>query len=99
MNRGNRGHTAASVGTMASADSREESPAVSLVFGLIAIVGLLYISVLALGSPWLGILAGLIELAVAWRVTPPAGARALRVVALVFGACTVAWSVFRLILR
>ena len=70
----------------------------SLVFGLVVVVGLLFISVMALAGPaWMGLLFGLVELAVAWRVTPPAGARSLRVIAGLMGALTVAWSVVRLV--
>jgi hypothetical protein len=80
-----------------SSETQQESQAVSLVFGLVVVVGLLFISVVALAGPaWLGLLFGFIELAVAWRVTPPAGARSLRVVTGLMGAVTVAWSVVRL---
>jgi hypothetical protein len=80
-----------------SSETQQESQAVILVFGLVVVVGLLFISVVALAGPaWLGLLFGVIELAVAWRVTPPAGARSLRVVTGLVGAVTVAWSVVRL---
>jgi hypothetical protein len=75
-------------------DSRAESPAVALVFGLLAICGLLYISLLALSGPvWMGVLFGVIELGVAWRVSPPPGARALRWVTASIGAFTVLWAI------
>ena len=72
--------------------------AVNLVFGLAGVCGLLLISVLALGQPWLGVLFGALELAVAWRVTPPTGARSLRWITGMFGAFTLAFSVIWLIL-
>jgi hypothetical protein len=69
---------------------------VSLVFGLLAVLGLLFISVIALSGPvWMGILFGGIELAIAWRVTPPSGARSLRGITALMGALTVLWSVTR----
>jgi hypothetical protein len=80
-----------------SPETQQESQAVSLVFGLVVVVGLLFISVVAIAGPaWLGLLFGLVELAVAWRVTPPAGARSLRVITGLMGAVTSAWSVVRL---
>jgi hypothetical protein len=82
---------------VSSSETHQESEAVSLVSGLVAILGLLIISVLAITGPaWLGLLFGAAELAVAWRVTPPAGARTLRLIASLMGALTVAWSVLRL---
>jgi len=79
---------------MSTPEAHQESEAVSLVFGLVAIVGLLFISVIAIaGSAWLGLLVGLVELAVAWRVTPPAGARSLRVITGLMGAVIAAWSI------
>ena len=79
---------------MSTPEAHEESQAVSLVFGLLVVVGLLFISVTAIAAEaWLGLLFGLVELAVAWQVTPPAGARSLRVVTGLMGALTVAWSV------
>jgi hypothetical protein len=78
-------------------EAHQESEAVSLVFGLLAVIGLLFISVIAIAGPaWLGLVFGLVELVVAWRVTPPAGARSLRIVTGLVGALTVAWSVLRL---
>jgi hypothetical protein len=78
-------------------EAHQESEAVSLVFGLLAVIGLLFISVIAIAGPvWLGLVFGLVELVVAWRVTPPAGARSLRIVTGLMGALTVAWSVLRL---
>ena len=66
-------------------------------FGLLAVIGLLFISVIAIAGPaWLGLVFGLLDLVVAWRVTPPAGARSLRIVTGLMGALTVAWSVVRL---
>jgi hypothetical protein len=68
------------------------------VFGLGVVVGLLFISVMAIAGPaWFGLLCGLVELAVAWRVTPPTGARSLRVITGLMGAVTVAWSVVQLV--
>ena len=82
---------------MSPPEAPQESEAVTLVFGLVAILGLLLISLTAMaGPPWLGLLFGTPELVVAWRVTPPAGARTLRLVAGLVGALTVAWSVLRL---
>lgn len=82
---------------VSSPETPPESQAATLGFGLIAIVGLLFISTIAFAAPaWLGLLIGLIELAVAWRVTPPAGARSLRVITGLMGLVTVAWSVVRL---
>jgi hypothetical protein len=81
----------------ATHDAREESEAVSLVFGLLAVLGLLFISVIAIAGPtWLGLIFGAAELGVAWRVTPPAGARSLRIVTGLMGVVTLAWSVLRL---
>jgi hypothetical protein len=88
---------AASVRVVSTPEAHEESQAVSLVFGLVVVLGLLFISVIAMAGPaWLGLLFGLVELAVAWRVTPPAGAQSLRVITGLMGALTVAWSVVRL---
>ena len=82
---------------MSTPETHQESEAVSLVFGLLAVIGLLFISVIAIAGPaWLGLVFGLVELVVAWRVTPPAGARSLRIVTGLMGALTVAWSVLRL---
>lgn len=70
----------------------------SLVFGLVVVVGLLFISVMAMALPaWLGLPFGLVELLVAWRVAPPAGARSLRVITGLMGALTIAWAVVRLL--
>jgi hypothetical protein len=81
----------------AAPDAREESEAVNLVFGLVTILGLLFITVVAIDGPaWLGLILGAVELAVARRVTPPAGARSLGIVTGLMGAVTVAWSVLRL---
>jgi hypothetical protein len=78
-------------------EAHQESEAVSLVFGLVVILGLLFISVVAIAGPtWLGLLFGAAELVVAWRVRSPAGARPLRLIAGLMGALTVAWSVLRL---
>jgi hypothetical protein len=75
----------------------EEGEAVSLVLGLVAILGLLFITLVAISGPaWLGVLVGAVVLAVAWRVTPPAGARSLRIVTGLMGGLAVAWSVLRL---
>ena len=75
----------------------EESEAVSLVFGLVAILGLLFITLTAITGPaWLGLLIGAALLAVTWQVTPPAGARSLRMVTGLMGGLAVAWSVLRL---
>jgi hypothetical protein len=75
----------------------EESEAVGLVFGLVAILGLLFITLIAITGPaWLGLLIGATLVAVAWRVTPPAGAEALRMVSGLMGGLAVAWSVLRL---
>jgi hypothetical protein len=80
-------------------EAHQESQAVSLVFGLVVILGLLFISVIAIAGPaWLGLLFGGAELVVAWRVTPPVGARSLRLITGFMGALTVAWSVLRLFL-
>jgi hypothetical protein len=77
--------------------AHRESEAVGLVSGLVAILGLLLFSLMALAVPaWLGLIFGVVELALAWRVTPPAGARSLRIVTALLGAVTVAWSVLRL---
>lgn len=85
-----------------SSESLEESrvvrQAVNLVFGLVVVCGLLFVSVLALGQAWLGVLFGAIELVVAWRVTPPAGARSLRWITGMFGAFILAFSLLWLIL-
>jgi hypothetical protein len=73
--------------------SHEESTAVTLILGVLSICGLLFISLLALSGPvWMGVLFGTIELVVAWRVTPPAGALALRWVTALLGAATVIWA-------
>lgn len=69
----------------------------ALIFGLLALLGLLMISVYALsGAAWMGIMFGGAELLVAWRVTPPSGARPLRSITALFGAVTVMWAVLRL---
>jgi hypothetical protein len=85
-----------------SSESLEEGrvvrQAVTLVFGLVVVCGLLFVSVLTLGQAWLGVLFGAIELVVAWRVTPPEGARSLRWITGMFGAFTLAFSVLWLIL-
>lgn len=82
---------------MLQGDVEKESEAVSLVFGLAVIVGLLFISAMAIVVPaWLGLLFGVAELVVAWRVTPPQGARSLRLIAALMGTLIVAWSVTRL---
>jgi hypothetical protein len=72
--------------------------AVNLIFGLAVVCGLLLISVLALGQAWLGVLVGAIELAVAWRIAGPVGARSLRWITGMFGAFTLAFSALWLIL-
>jgi hypothetical protein len=91
-----------SVRAVSRSESLEESrvvrQAVNLIFGLIVVCGLLFISVLALGQAWLGVLFGVMELAVAWRVTPPAGAGSLRWITGMFGAFTLTFSVLWLIL-
>ena len=82
---------------MSTPDAHQESEAVRLVFGLVAILGLLFVTVIANAGPaWLGLVFGAAELTVAWRVTPPAGARSLRIVTGLMGTLTVAWSVLRL---
>jgi hypothetical protein len=74
--------------------SDDESSAVVLIVGLLSISGLLYISLLALGGPvWMGVLFGMIELVVGWRVSPPLRGRSLRWIAALFGAFTVAWAI------
>jgi hypothetical protein len=79
-------------------ETQQESQAVSLVFGLGVVIGLLFISVIAVaGSAWLALVFGLVELAVARWVTPPAGARSLRVITGLTGAVTVAWAVILLV--
>jgi hypothetical protein len=78
-------------------EAHQESEAVSLAFGLLVVIGLLFISVIAIAGPaWLGLVFGLVDLVVAWRVTPPAGARSLRIITGLMGASAVAWSVLRL---
>jgi len=78
-------------------ETHGESEAVSLVFGLVIIAGLLFISVIAIGGPaWLGLLFGTAELAVAWRVTPPSGRSLAAPHHRRMGALTVAWSILRL---
>jgi hypothetical protein len=90
-----------SVRAMSNPTSLEESEAagraVNLILGLFVVCGLLFISVIALGSAWLGGLLGVVELGVAWRVTPPAGARSLRWITCMFGVFTLAFSVLWLI--
>ncbi|HET7328858.1 MAG TPA: hypothetical protein VFJ14_16425 [Nocardioidaceae bacterium] len=82
---------------MSEAQANEESEAVSLLSGLAAILGLLFISIIGIGGPaWLGLLVGAVDLVVAWRVTPPPRARSLRAVAGLMGVLTVAWSLVRL---
>jgi hypothetical protein len=79
-------------------EAHREGEAVTLVFGLVAILGLLVITVIAIAGPaWLALLFGSVELLVAWRVTPPAGARSLRMIAAVMGCVTVAWAVLRIL--
>jgi hypothetical protein len=74
---------------------RNEPAALVLVAGLLTICGLLYISVFAVsGSVWMGMAFGLIEVGVAWRVTPPAAARSLRwVTGGIGGVFTLAWAI------
>ena len=82
---------------MSAPEAHQESEAVSLAFGLLAVIGLFFISIIAIAGPaWLGLVFGLVELVVAWRLTPPAGARSLRIVTGLMGALTVASSVLRL---
>jgi hypothetical protein len=51
----------------------------TLILGVLCILGLLYISALAISGPsWMGVLFGVIELVLAWRVSPPPGATVLR---------------------
>ena len=86
-----------SVLAMSAPEAHQESEAVSLAFGLLAVIGLFFISIIAIAGPaWLGLVFGLVELVVAWRLTPPAGARSLRIVTGLMGALTVASSVLRL---
>ena len=67
-----------------------ESQALVLVVGLFTVGGLLYISLVALSGPaWMGILFGLVEVVVAWRVAPPPGAQALRWVTGSIGVVTI----------
>ena len=81
---------------MTTQQTHQESQAVSLVFGLAAILGLLFISTVAVAGPaWLGLLIGAVELVVAWRVAPPAGARSLRIIAASIGGVTLVWSLLR----
>ena len=62
--------------------------------GLLVVGGLLYISVIALSGPvWMGVLVGLIEVGVAWRVTPPTSAQVLRWVTGSIGVFTGAWAI------
>jgi len=79
-------------------ESRVVREALNLIFGLIVVCGLFFISVLALGQAWLGVAFGVIELGVAWLVTPPADARSLRWITGIFGAFPLAFSVASLIL-
>jgi hypothetical protein len=72
---------------------RVAADALTLVVGLVVVGGLLQISVFALGTPWLGAVFGAVELLVAWRVSPPEGARVLRWVTGMFGAFTLGFSV------
>jgi hypothetical protein len=75
---------------VSSHEEHHDSPAVTLIFGVLAVAGLLYISLIALGGPvWMGVFFGGIELLVAWRITPPVGARALRGITATMGAATV----------
>lgn len=81
---------------MSVPQSRAENDAVVLVLGLLTICGLLCISLLALGAGvWVGAVFGLIELGIAWRVSPPRGARPLRWTAALVGAFTVIWALLR----
>jgi hypothetical protein len=72
--------------------------ALTLLFGLAVVCGLLFISLLAVGQAWLGVLFGAIELSMAWRITPPVGAHTLRWITGMFGAFTLAFSLLWLIL-
>ena len=77
-----------------STQESQESAGVVLVFGVLSVCGLVYISVIALSGPvWMGVAFGLIELAVAWKVSPPAGGRSLRWVTGIIGAFTLVWAV------
>ncbi|MGZ4455844.1 MAG: hypothetical protein ACXVWV_07690 [Nocardioides sp.] len=83
---------------MSVPQAERESPAVLLVFGLVTIAGLFFISILTLGAPVvLGLAVGAIELVVAWRTAPPVGARSVRVITALFGAVTVGWALVRLV--
>jgi hypothetical protein len=89
-----------SVAFMADRKAQQEGPAVSLGFGLFAILGLMFVTVIgATGYLWMGFLIGVIEVLVAWRVEPPAGARTLRIAAALMGATLLLWSVLRLVVR
>ena len=96
------GHDPDTVRAVSTSEPLEERQlvrqGVNLVFGLAVVCGLLFISVLAVGQAWLGVLFGGIELVVAWRITPPVGARSLRWITGMFGAFTLAFSVLWLTL-
>ena len=71
-----------SVRALSNSEAQQEGEAISLVFGLVAVLGLLIISVIAISGPaWLSVIFGAAEVVVAWRVSPPAGARSLRPIA------------------
>jgi hypothetical protein len=79
---------------MSIAESHEESDGVVLIAGLVTIVGLVLVSLVAVDGPlWMGLLVGSIELAVAWRVSPPPKARPLRWVTTTVGAFTFVWAI------
>ena len=83
---------ASSVST--SKTQETESQFVILVMGLFIVGGLLYISLIALSGPaWMGVLFGLVEIGVAWRVAPPPGARVLRWITGSIGVITILWAI------
>ena len=85
-------------GSASLEENRVVRQAVSLVLGLVVVCGLFFISVLALGNAFLGVLVGIVELSVAWRVAAPSGARSLRWITGAFGAFTLAFSVWLILL-
>lgn len=84
---------------MPAREAHQESDLVVLVAGLVAVFGLLYVSLFALTGGWaLGLISGAVELVVAWRVTPPVRARILRPITAVIGTITVVWAVVEIFL-
>lgn len=80
---------------MANADAGRDSGLAVLLVGLFSIAVLQSVAILAVTAhAALGLGVGLLEILLAWRVSVSRSARVLRLLLAVFGAVTVAVSVF-----